>query len=250
MKRSTLPFFAGQYRQERFGARTVFSPLPVMTNVPPVRRTDWLTKKHSHYIELGGAGGSLFQTQILYMYWIMGLVVFAAFFWGPPGSGLSNGLGWAGVWAGNYQEVWVGHNQWVMEFSWMNLLGAVLGLGMGPGLALLITVKMLWEHQQQLRRVLPFRFHRQRREMMLSRWDKRTKRTEVRIFPWEEMCAMVGEGSAVSVSGVMTMASLFFGINSDERPGHFWSGMNVGTLSKEVGASCVNPPGCSQIEDD
>ena len=30
MKRSTLPFFAGQYRQERFGARTVFSPLPVM----------------------------------------------------------------------------------------------------------------------------------------------------------------------------------------------------------------------------
>ncbi|GKQ99228.1 hypothetical protein KAM461_34780 [Aeromonas hydrophila] len=55
---------------------------------------------------------------------------------------------------------------------------------------------------------------------MLSRWDKRTKRTEVRIFPREEMCAMVGEGSAVSVSGVMTMASLFFGIDSDERPGH------------------------------
>jgi hypothetical protein len=54
MKRSTLPFFAGQHRQERLGARTVFSPLPVMTNVPPVRRTDWLTKKHPHYIELGG----------------------------------------------------------------------------------------------------------------------------------------------------------------------------------------------------
>ncbi|HHQ4558055.1 hypothetical protein [Aeromonas hydrophila] len=56
MKHSTLPFFAGQHRQERFGARTVFSPLPVMTNVPPVRRTDWLTKKHPHYIELGGGG--------------------------------------------------------------------------------------------------------------------------------------------------------------------------------------------------
>ena len=55
MKHSALPFFAGQHRQERFGARTVFSPLPVMTNVPPVRRADWLTKKHPHYIELGGA---------------------------------------------------------------------------------------------------------------------------------------------------------------------------------------------------
>ncbi|MFQ2165771.1 hypothetical protein ACK33D_13635 [Aeromonas hydrophila] len=236
MKHSALPFFAGQHRQERFGARTVFSPLPVMTNVPPVRRTDWLTKKCPHYIELGEAGGSLFQTQILYSVWVLGLLIFAGMFWGPPGNGMSNGQGWAGVWTGLYEEVWIGANQWAMEFSWENLLGTILLLGTMPGLALFLTVKILREHQQQLRRVLPFRFHRQRREVMLSRWDKRTKRTEVRIFPWEEMCAMVGEGSAVSVSGVMTMASLFFGINSDERPGHFWSGMNVGTLSKEVGA--------------
>ncbi|MCP3291124.1 hypothetical protein NAT01_21630, partial [Aeromonas hydrophila] len=185
MKHSALPFFAGQHRQERLGARTVFSPLPVMTNVPPMRRTDWLTKKHPHYIELGGAGGSLFQTQLMYMVWVIGLVVFSAFFWGPPRDGMSDGQGWAGVWAGLYQEVWVGHNQWVMEFSWMNLLGAVVLLGTGPGFALLFTGKLIWEHQQQLRRVLPFRFHRQRREVMLSRWDKRTKRTEVRIFPWE-----------------------------------------------------------------
>lgn len=65
-----------------------------MTNVPPVRRTDWLAKKCPHYIELGGAGGSLFQTQILYSFWVMGLVIFAAFFWGPPGhNGLSDGQG-------------------------------------------------------------------------------------------------------------------------------------------------------------
>ncbi len=236
MKRLTLPFFAGQHRQERFGARTVFSPLPVMTNVPPVRRTDWLTKKLPHYIELGGAGGSLFQTQLMYSVWVLGFVLFSFAFWGPPDNGMSDSQGWAGVWAGLYKEVWVGPDQWVMEFRWVNLLMAIGGLGFGPGFALLFTGKLLWEHQQQLRRVLPFRFHRQRREVMLSRWDKRTKRTEVRIFPWEEICAMVGEGSAVSVSGVMTMASLFFGINSDERPGHFWSGMNVGTLSKEVGA--------------
>ncbi|HDX8386180.1 TPA: hypothetical protein RQN04_004404, partial [Aeromonas hydrophila] len=114
MKHSALPFFAGQHRQERLGARTVFSPLPVMTNVPPMRRTDWLTKKHPHYIELGGAGGSLFQTQLMYMVWVIGLVVFSAFFWGPPRDGMSDGQGWAGVWAGLYQEVWVGHNQWVM----------------------------------------------------------------------------------------------------------------------------------------
>ncbi len=239
-KKSVLPFFAGQHRQERLSARTVFSPLPVMTNVPPVRRADWLTKKCDHYIEIGGAGGSLFQTQLFYMVWVIGLLVSAMAFWGVPwehGYGMSQGQGWSGVWAGNYQEVWVGPNQWQMEFSWMNLLGAVIGLGIGPGFALYMTVKLIWEHQQQLRRVLPFRFHRQRREVMLSRWDKRAKKTEVRIFPWEEMCAMVGEGSAVSTSGVMTMATLFFGINSDERPGHFWSGINVGTLSKEIGAS-------------
>ncbi|HAT1546876.1 TPA: hypothetical protein RQN04_004332, partial [Aeromonas hydrophila] len=142
MKHSPLPFFAGQHRQERLGARTVFSPLPVMTNVPPVRRADWLTKKHTHYIELGGAGGSLLQTQVLYLFWVLGFVLFSFAFWGPPDNGMSDGQGWAGVWAGLYQEVWVGPGQWVMEFSWMNLLGAVVLLGTGPGFALFLTLKM------------------------------------------------------------------------------------------------------------
>ncbi|MNJ15317.1 MULTISPECIES: hypothetical protein [Aeromonas] len=87
MKHSALPFFAGQHRQERFGARTVFSPLPVMTNVPPVRRADWLTKKLPHYIELGGAGGSLLQTQLMYLFWVLGLILFSVVFWGPPTMG-------------------------------------------------------------------------------------------------------------------------------------------------------------------
>jgi len=240
MTTSKLPFFAGQYRRERFGVRHVFSPLPVHTNVPAPRRADWLTAKHPHYIELGGAGGSLFQTQLLYMVWLMGLVISAGIFWGMPGMaqdhGLSNGQGWAGVLARLYVEVPAGPDRWVWEFSWMQLLGVLIGLGVGPGFALWMTVTLLWEHQRQLRRVLPFRLHRQRREVMLSRWNKRTKQTEVRIFPWEQMCAMVGEGATATPSGVLALATLFFGINSDERPGHFWSGMNVGTLNKEMGA--------------
>lgn len=100
MKHSPLPFFAGQHRQERLGARTVFSPLPVMTNVPPVRRADWLTKKYPHYIELGGAGGSLFQTQLMYSVWVLGFVLFSFAFWGPLDNGMSDGQGWAGLASG------------------------------------------------------------------------------------------------------------------------------------------------------
>lgn len=92
-----------------------------------------------------------------------------------------------------YQEVWIGPGQWRMEFSWMNLFGAVLLLGMGPGFALYMTVKLIWEHQQQLHRVLPFRFHRQRREVMLSRWDKRAKKLKCEFFRGKRCAPWLGK---------------------------------------------------------
>lgn len=52
MKRSTLPFFAGQHRQERPGARTVFSPLPVMTNVPPQDDRHYEDLPRSEFLQL------------------------------------------------------------------------------------------------------------------------------------------------------------------------------------------------------
>ncbi|PJG57419.1 hypothetical protein CUC53_18115, partial [Aeromonas cavernicola] len=140
MSQSPFPFFAGQSHQTGLSNKLVLSPLPVATNVTAARRADWLTTKRPHYIELGGAGGTLFQTQMMYMFWLFGLAIFAATFWGPGDlkGGLSHGQGWAGVWEQLYIEVWVGPSQWVREFSWLNLFMVIVGLSVGPGMALFL----------------------------------------------------------------------------------------------------------------
>ncbi|PJG57442.1 DUF6708 domain-containing protein, partial [Aeromonas cavernicola] len=70
-----------------------------------------------------------------------------------------------------------------------------------------------------------------------SRWDAEAKRTEVKVFPWEEVCAMVGQGSALTAVGAMTQATLFMGVNDPAKHGSFWAAFQVGTLSLTSGAS-------------
>ncbi|MGY2572305.1 hypothetical protein [Vibrio sp. C8] len=41
-----------------------------------------------------------------------------------------------------------------------------------------------------LSQTIPCRFHRQRREVLFSRWNKDLKKTETRAVPWEEVCVM------------------------------------------------------------
>ncbi|WP_415846701.1 hypothetical protein, partial [Vibrio aerogenes] len=81
---------------------------------------------------------------------------------------------------------------------------------------------MIHTHRD-LARALPIRFHRQRREVMMSRWNKRKQRTEIKFFPWESVCAMAGEGTAVAPNMVMREGSLFIGAYDDVASGYFWA---------------------------
>lgn len=72
---------------------------------------------------------------------------------------------------------------------------------------------------------------------MFSRWDKKAKKTEIKIVPWEQVCAMVGQGTGVSASGVFTLSSLFIGVNDEDDPGHFWSGLEIGAMHNIAGVA-------------
>ncbi|MDD1796444.1 hypothetical protein LRP50_25345, partial [Enterovibrio sp. ZSDZ42] len=68
-----FPFFAGQLTDKTFGSSLVLSPVPVHTNIPPSDTHDILVEKTDSYIEVGGEGGMIFQTQQMWLLFLMSL---------------------------------------------------------------------------------------------------------------------------------------------------------------------------------
>ncbi|KXF82448.1 hypothetical protein [Enterovibrio coralii] len=80
-----FPFFAGQVTDKTFGSSLVISPVPVHTNIPPLDTHDILVKKTDSYIEVGGAGGMIFQTQQMWVMFLMTLWLPLYLLWGNGG---------------------------------------------------------------------------------------------------------------------------------------------------------------------
>jgi hypothetical protein len=192
--------------------------------VPKIKSCDILVTKTEAYIELGGAGGMIFQTQIMWMIFLIGF--FIAFL--PPYIMFD---GFTGLYLGAYKEALV-NGEWGQEFRSYDFVMSVLALLTPFGVTLFIVFKIAQKSRQTLSRTLPFRFHRQRREVMMSRWNDETKQTEIKMFPWEDSCAMVGQGSAISTGGIISSASLLIAGNDNEDYGHFWSSMQTGAMNK------------------
>jgi hypothetical protein len=224
MINTTFPFFAGQRTDKAFGSSSVLSPLPIKTMVPKVKSCDILVNKTDAYIELGGAGGMIFQTQVMWLGFLIGF--FIGFL---PLYIMFDGF--TGLYLGAYKEVLV-NGEWVQQFRAYDFVMPVLALLIPFGGILFILFKIAQHARQTLTRTLPFRFHRQRREVMMSRWNDEINQTEIKFFPWEDICAMVGQGSAVSTGGIISSASLLIAANNSENYGHFWSSMQTGAMNK------------------
>ncbi|MGY2572299.1 hypothetical protein [Vibrio sp. C8] len=80
MNKSLFPFVAGQRTDKLFGSSHVLSPLPIKTLLPRAKQCDQLIKKNDHYIDLGGAGGMILQTQMMWIAFLIGLFSFAWFY--------------------------------------------------------------------------------------------------------------------------------------------------------------------------
>ncbi|RQW65018.1 DUF6708 domain-containing protein [Vibrio viridaestus] len=219
-----FPFFAGQRTDKAFGSSHVLSPLPIKTMIPKASTCDLLIDKKEAYLEFGGVGGLIFQTQIMWMLFCMGFFLFflPLYIWFG---------GFSGIYLGSYKEVFV-KGEWIFQLQYFELFAGLLGT-IGPlGGGVFIIYKIAQHARKTLSQNLPLRFHRQRREVMFSSWNEDTKKTELKFIPWEEVCAMVGQGSAISTGGVMSSASLLIGANDDEMYGHFWSTVQTGAMHK------------------
>ena len=224
MINNSFPFFAGQRTDKAFGSSSVLSPLPIKTMVPKVKSCDILVSKTDAYIELGGAGGMIFQSQMLWFGLLIGFFIFFL-----PLYIMFDGF--TGLYLGAYKEVLV-NGEWVQQFRTYDFVMSLLALLTPFGGGLFILFKGVQSTRRKLSRTLPFRFHRQRREVMMSRWNEETKQTEIKMFPWEDICAMVGQGSAMSTGGIISSASLLIAANDNEDYGHFWSSIQTGAMNK------------------
>lgn len=228
MNSNQFPFAAGQRTDKAFGSSNVLSPLPIKTKLPKSRQCDQLVGNTQHYIDIGGAGGMIFQTQLMWMCCLIGITSFTSLY--------VTFDGFTGLYQSSYKDVLI-NGEWIKHFSVFDFSSGLFGMLTPLMLSLLIIGLAARGARKTLSQSLPCRFHRQRREVLFSRWNSELKKIETLIVPWEKVCAMVGQSSGVTTGGVVSSASLMIAANDEENYGNFWSALQIGAVDKFHAAS-------------
>ncbi|WIH20214.1 DUF6708 domain-containing protein [Photobacterium damselae] len=213
-------YFAGQLHTDYGTQTSVLSPLPVLTGLD-ANDSEYLAKKNNHYIDIGGVVGTVFQTQL---YVSVCLMVLCACIW--LDYLVKNGTG----------------NHFFFNID--NLINidiktnpmAILSLEIIQFL-LIMLIPISWFSllfmlsTRDLRRQLPLRFHRQRREVMFSRWNKKTRKIETKVVPWEEVIAFVNCNKLFLGAGVMAQSVLVIGANDETQENTSWASIALSSIS-------------------
>ncbi|MGF1689519.1 hypothetical protein L4C36_23170 [Photobacterium japonica] len=217
----SIPFFSGQKQSGKLSGKTVLSPLPIRTNISGANYCTVLLKRNSAYLDLGGSAGSIFQGQILYLFFIVMIVMSLGFL-----LYFSSQVGYVG----HIVEL-INHNGFSSPgYNLSNFLTGTFFICLPWVIIGSVIVLIMYSTAKDMKKVVPFRFHRQRREVAMFKWNKKRKAIVVRYFHWEKVCAMVGEGVTVTPTGMIGNGTLFIGGNDESIKGLFWAAMtyNVG----------------------
>ncbi|WIH24040.1 DUF6708 domain-containing protein [Photobacterium damselae] len=216
-------YFAGQLHTDYGTQTSVLSPLPVLTGLD-VNDSEYLAKKNTHYIDIGGVVGTLFQTQLYVSVCVM--MLFANLFFEY-------------IFRGNAQSFLnITTFNTMMSYSSITELldsgGSPVALFYALMMMLLITgwfSFLFMLSTRDLRRQLPLRFHRQRREVMFSRWNKKTRKIETKVVPWEEVIAFVNCNKLFLGAGVMAQSVLVIGANDETQENTSWASIALSSIS-------------------
>ncbi|MHA6608626.1 DUF6708 domain-containing protein [Photobacterium damselae] len=216
-------YFAGQLHTDYGTQTSVLSPLPVLTGLD-ANDSEYLAKKNTHYIDIGGVVGTVFQTQLYVSVCFMMLL--ASFFFEY-------------LLRSNHQSV-LNIATFNTMMSYSSITELVESGGDPVGLFLILMMMLLtagWHlflfmlSTRDLRRQLPLRFHRQRREVMFSRWNKKTRKIEIKVVPWEEVIAFVNCNKLFLGAGVMAQSVLVIGANDETQENTSWASIALSSIS-------------------
>ena len=217
-------FFAGQKKNKYVKGSLVLSPLPVNTNVPIYSNEDIILSKDNVILEVGGNSGIIYHTQISYFLFLFALLIccFLPLY-------MIGGV--QGIYEGSKHTIFV-DGDWVEIIRTSDVIQGFL-LCFGPFTVFTsISLYNIFSFHIMSRRILPIRFNRQRREVIFSIWNKETKSTEYRFFPWERVCALVGGQTFLSTAGVATSSGLLIGVSDEQNEEQMWSGMSFSAISE------------------
>ena len=197
-----FPYFAGQKHKEKGITKEILSPYPIQTNFNDDYTARSILKKNYTYIDVGGrvfqgSNGVLFTTRMalgcvisLCLYWLMG-----------------------GALPDIKREVIkdIYGADVVINADYSSLIIALIFILAPICMMGGIALSALIHDVKEARRMPPFRFHRQRREVAVSKWNKHTETFMVRYIPWEEVCAWVEEKDMEGATGEPATFTLFIG---------------------------------------
>ena len=217
-------FFAGQKKNKYVKGSLILSPIPVKTNVPIYSNEDIIMNKDDVTLEIGGTSGIIFHTQLNYF-----LFIFAALFCCLLPLYFFGGI--SGIVDSSIHTEFI-NGGYERKFSLYDFIGFFL-FCFGPFTVFTsISLYNIFSFHIMSRRILPIRFNRQRREVIFSIWNKETKSTEYRFFPWERVCALVGGQTFLSTAGVATSSGLLIGVSDEQNEEQMWSGMSFSAISE------------------
>nr|WP_086941086.1 hypothetical protein [Thaumasiovibrio occultus] len=219
-----FPFFAGQQDSLSLGQVTVLSPMPVKTGIRDAGYCTALLRQNSTFIDIGGAAGLIMQGHMLYTVLLIVAVACGLVFY------LSGG--WYGIDSAINAVVALDNGVEVYGIDWDELTGLLMLYGVPLGFGSTVTCYVFFLIWQQARKTVPMRFHRQRREVAMGKWNPKTRQVEMRYVPWESVCAMARQSGSVTPYGTLASGSLFIGVNDENNSGHFWNTLTLGTADQ------------------
>ncbi|HIF9420595.1 TPA: DUF6708 domain-containing protein [Photobacterium damselae] len=213
-------YFAGQQHTDYGTQTSVLSPLPATTGIV-ASDSEYLAKKTEYYVDIGGVVGTIFQVQLAVFCWftmlfaLIGLDILAK-------NGTGNHFFFN---MDNLNHI----NNNIDMVSLMNL--EIIQFLMIMLFVTLFLSVIFMESTLNLRRQLPLRFHRQRREVMFSRWNKKTRKIETKVVPWEEVIAFVNCNKLFLGAGVMAQSVLVIGANDETQENTSWASIALSSIS-------------------
>ncbi|WIH24039.1 DUF6708 domain-containing protein [Photobacterium damselae] len=218
-------YFSGQQHTDYGTQTSVLSPLPATTGIV-ASDSEYLAKKTEYYVDIGGVVGTIFQVQLAVFCWFTMLFFFIGLNYlmlkQDPSTSFINFvtlkqmLSYSSV----AELIGSGGNPFALFVFFMTML-----------LILLFLSVIFMESTLDLRRQLPLRFHRQRREVMFSRWNKKTRKIETKVVPWEEVIAFVNCNKLFLGAGVMAQSVLVIGANDETQENTSWASIALSSIS-------------------
>ncbi|MGF1687857.1 hypothetical protein L4C36_14390 [Photobacterium japonica] len=200
--RSSSPYFAGQKIKGKGVTKAILSPLPIHTNFTSDYNARSMLRRNYTFIDVGGGVANVLHGVASGRYVAFGallsLLLYA--FIGPFLPEVQR-----------YAVKDIYGVEFVIKAEYSGFIIGLTVISIPLLFMFAVAVSELIKAIKVAKEKPPFRFHRQRREVAMPKWNEQSKRYEVRYCPWELVCAWVEDKNVVTEGNKIAKSVLYIG---------------------------------------